>query len=248
MEEPIYQIKQWNKVGRTLRRSEIRRFRSRFVSCCKKEPTAITLTNANDNKSNKCLSFLITFKFSLWSCACPRWLIYSITIMLKFIGIFYRWFCAWRQVYIGISWKKVKKVIVHICIAIFNINLVFSAEQIFLLHCSKKKRVGSSFRCFRWQPFPAPEGSPKGLVVASVASFKRLVTKLVRWSIWKLEEDKQASFSEMTYTRKLANSLEILFEHDDVNIYDGELVSEATQRSGILKGKEDGGRKIDIMA
>ncbi|KAI9268390.1 hypothetical protein EDC94DRAFT_514042, partial [Helicostylum pulchrum] len=78
--------------------------------------------------------------------------------------------------------------------------------------------------------------------------FRRLVTKLVRWSIWKLEEDKQASFSEMTYTRKLANSLGILFEHDDVNIYDGELVSEATQRSGILKGKEDGGRKIDIMA
>ena len=52
----------------------------------------------------------------------------------------------------------------------------------------------------------------------------------------------------MTYVRKLTNLLDILLEDEDVDIYDGELVSEASQHMGILREEQDDGRKIDIMA
>lgn len=77
----------------------------------------------------------------------------------------------------------------------------------------------------------------------------RIVSSLVEnFKIWKREEDSQLSLSEMTYVRKLANLLDILLEDDDVDIYDGELISEVSQHMGILRGEQDYGRKIDIMA
>lgn len=76
-----------------------------------------------------------------------------------------------------------------------------------------------------------------------------IVSSLVEnFKIWKREEDSQLSLSEMTYVRKLANLLDILLEDEDVDIYDGELISEASQHMGILRGEQDDGRKIDTMA
>lgn len=41
---------------------------------------------------------------------------------------------------------------------------------------------------------------------------------------------------------------DILLEGEDIGVFDGELVSEATQTIGILRGEQDHRRKIDIMA
>ncbi|KAI8975753.1 hypothetical protein BDF20DRAFT_906888 [Mycotypha africana] len=80
----------------------------------------------------------------------------------------------------------------------------------------------------------------------------RIVQQAIfNFKFWAKESDEvMDSYSENMYLRKFAELMDILFEDEnDVAIYDGETISQATQNIKILNEDEaDSGRRIDMLS
>lgn len=80
----------------------------------------------------------------------------------------------------------------------------------------------------------------------------QIVHKAVsNFKFWAKEYDEvMSSYSENMYLRKFAELMDILFEdEDDVAMYDGETISQASQYIKILNEDEmDSGRRIDVLS
>ncbi|KAG1048094.1 hypothetical protein G6F43_009495 [Rhizopus delemar] len=80
----------------------------------------------------------------------------------------------------------------------------------------------------------------------------RIVQQAVfNFKFWAKESDEvMGSYSENMYLRKFAELMDILFEDEnDVAIYDGETISQASQYMKILNEDEaDSGRRIDMLS
>ncbi|KAI9008985.1 hypothetical protein CLU79DRAFT_711114 [Phycomyces nitens] len=80
----------------------------------------------------------------------------------------------------------------------------------------------------------------------------RIVQQAVfNFKFWAKESDEvMGSYSENMYLRKFAELIDILFEDEnDIAIYDGETISQASQYMKILNEDEaDSGRRMDMLS